>query len=112
MHIKVLNQWINKSFDMLLELLMDAFPNETRILSSHYKAKKKMNELGLGYENTHVCKCDCALFWKENVHLEKYSICNEPRYQMVEEKGKKVAHKVMRYFSITPHLKYLYTQEI
>ena len=92
----------------MLKLLKDAFPNGTRIPYSHYEAKKKMNELGLGYENIHVCMYDCALFWEENVHLEKCPICNEPRYQMVEEKGKKVAHKVMRYFSITPHLKCLY----
>ena len=93
---------------MLLELLKDVYLNGTRISSSHYKEKKKLNELGLGYENIHVCKYDCALFWKENAHLEKCPICNEPRYQMVEEKGKKVAHKVMRYFPIIPRLKCLY----
>ena len=87
MYIKVLNRWTNKSFDMLLELLNDAFSNGTRISSSHYETKKKLNELGLGYKNIHVCKYDCALFWKENAHLEKCPICNEPRYQMVEEKG-------------------------
>ena len=62
MHIKVLNRWTNKSYNMLLELLKEAFSNSTRIPSSHYKAKKKMNELGLGYENIHVCKHDCAIF--------------------------------------------------
>ena len=39
-HIKVLNRWKNKSFDMLLELLKDAFPNDTKIPSSHYEARK------------------------------------------------------------------------
>ena len=42
MHIKVFNRWMNKSFDMLLELLKDAFPNGTKIPSSHYEAKKKV----------------------------------------------------------------------
>ena len=62
MHIKVLNRWTNKSSNMLLELLKDAFPNDTKILSSHYEARKKLNDLGLGYENIHVCKHDYAIF--------------------------------------------------
>lgn len=108
MHIKVLNRWTNKSFDMLLELLKDAFPADTKIPSSHYEARKKLNDLGLGYENIHVCKHDCAIFWKENADLQNCPICKEPRYQMVGGKGKKVPHKVMRYFPLTPRLKRLY----
>ncbi|KAL6311243.1 hypothetical protein AAG906_026804 [Vitis piasezkii] len=50
MHIKVLNRWSNKSFDMLLELLLD----------------KMLRDFGLGYDSIHACKYDCALFWKEN----------------------------------------------
>ena len=38
MYIKGLNQWINKSFNMLLELLKEAFTNGTRIPSLHYEA--------------------------------------------------------------------------
>ena len=71
MHIKVLNRQTNKSFKILLELLKEVFPNGTRIPSWHYEAKKKMNELGLGYENVYVCKHDYAIFWKENASLEK-----------------------------------------
>ena len=80
---------------MLLELLKDAFPNDTKIPSSHYEARKKLNDLGLGYENIHVCKHDYAIFWKENANLQNYPICKEPRCQMIDEKGKKVPHKVM-----------------
>ena len=54
MHIKVLNRWMNKSFDMLLELLKDSFSNDTKIPSSYYEARKKLNDLGLRYENIHV----------------------------------------------------------
>ena len=38
MHIKVLNSWSNKSFDMLLELLKAAFLMVTTIPSSFYEA--------------------------------------------------------------------------
>ena len=109
MHIKVLNRWTNKSFDMLFELLKDAFLNDTKIPSSYYEARKKLNDLGLGYKNIYVCKHDCAIFWRENVNLQNCPLCKKPRYQMVGGKGKKVPHKVMRYFSLTPHLKRLYT---
>ena len=108
MHIKVLNQWMNKSFDILLKLLKDIFPNDTKILSSHYEARKKLNDLGLGYENIYVCKHDCAIFWKENTNLQNCPICKEPRYQKVGGKGKKVSHKVIQYFLLTSYLKWLY----
>ena len=107
-HIKVLNRWMNKSFDMLLELLKNAFSNDTKIPSSHYEARKKLNDLGLGSENIHVCKYDCAIFWKKNANLQNCSIYKEPRYQMVGGKGKKVPHKVIRYLLLTPRLKWLY----
>ena len=78
--------------------MKEAFSNGTRIPSSHNEAKKKMNELGLSYENIHVCKHDCVIFWKENASLEKCPVCNESRYQVVGDKGKRIPHKVMRYF--------------
>ena len=42
MHIKVLNGWSNKSFDMLLELLLDAFLDDTSLPKSHYDVKKML----------------------------------------------------------------------
>ncbi|KAI3469973.1 hypothetical protein Pfo_026636 [Paulownia fortunei] len=66
MHVKVLNGWSNKSFNMLLQLLREAFPKPNAIPSSHYKAKKMLRELGLGYESIHACKNDCILFWDEH----------------------------------------------
>ena len=55
MHIKVLNGWTNKSFDMLLEWLKKAFPMDASIPSSYYEAKKKLHDLGLGYDLIHAC---------------------------------------------------------
>ena len=62
MHIKVLNGWSNKSFDMLLELLKSAFSTDASIPSSYYEAKKKLRDLGLGYDLIHACKYDCILY--------------------------------------------------
>ena len=41
-----LNNWNSKSFDMLLELLKDAFPIDIFIPKSFYEAKRKVCDLG------------------------------------------------------------------
>ena len=81
MHIKVLNGWCNKSFDILLELLLDAFPNGASIKKSHYGVKKMLRDFSLGYDSIHTCKYGCALFWKKNEKLHNCPVCGEPRYK-------------------------------
>ncbi|KAA0048107.1 uncharacterized protein E6C27_scaffold385G001860 [Cucumis melo var. makuwa] len=82
MHVKVLNGWSNKSFDILLELLRAAFPIcSSTIPSSFYEAKRKLRDLGLGYETIHACKYDCVLYCKEFADLQHYPTCGEPRYK-------------------------------
>ncbi|KAK1422943.1 hypothetical protein QVD17_18233 [Tagetes erecta] len=108
MHIKVKNKWTNSSFDELLELLQSSHPEGNKIPPSHYVAKKTLKKIGLGYESIHVCKNDCALFWKEHRLLQNCPVCNESRWVDTNTKGKKVAHKVLRYFRLTPRLRRLY----
>ena len=48
---------------MLLEILKRVFPMcSTTISSSFYEAKRKLCDLGLGYETIHACKYDCLLY--------------------------------------------------
>ncbi|KAK9209186.1 hypothetical protein WN944_001550 [Citrus x changshan-huyou] len=108
MHIKVLNRWSNKSFDMLLQILEKAFPACANIPASHYNAKKMLRDLGLGYETIHVCKYDCALFWKEHEGRDHCPECGESRYKNNDGKGKKVMQKVLCYFPLKPRLKRLF----
>ncbi|XP_028110420.1 uncharacterized protein LOC114308923 [Camellia sinensis] len=109
LHIKVLNKWSNKSFDMLLGILKDLLPeSDQKVPWTLYEAKKFLRDLGLGYVPIHACKYDCALFWKENANLENCSICKEPRYKLNDGKGKKIPHKILRYFPLTPRLQRLY----
>ena len=103
MHIKVLNRWSNKSFGMLLELLLDAFPDGANIPKSHYDAKKMLRDFGLGYDSIHACKNDCALFWKENETFHNCPVCNESRY-----KNGKIPQKVLRHFPLKPRLQRLF----
>ncbi|KAL5573309.1 hypothetical protein UlMin_022906 [Ulmus minor] len=109
MHLKVLNKWTNKSFDELLKLLKLAFP-KIDLVESHYEAKKLMKKMGLGYSSIHVCKNDCALFWKENSLKDTCPVCSESRWKLQSGKrsGKKVPHKVLRYFPVGPRLKRLF----
>ncbi|KAL6347000.1 hypothetical protein AAG906_012251 [Vitis piasezkii] len=86
MHIKVLNRWSDKSFDMLLQVLVDAFPERSNIPKTYYDTKKMLRDLGLGYDSIHACKYDCALFWNENETLDKCPVCDEPQYKFCNGK--------------------------
>ncbi|KAL0536331.1 hypothetical protein IC582_025275 [Cucumis melo] len=108
MHIKVLNCWSDKSFDMLLELLNEAFPNSVKLPASYNEAKKRLRDLGMGYESIHVCKFNCALFWKDYASLDKCPHCGESRYRLNDRKGKQIPHKVLRYFPLKTRLQRLF----
>ncbi|XP_028084013.1 uncharacterized protein LOC114285184 [Camellia sinensis] len=109
LHVKVLNKWSNKSFDMLLGVLKDVLlESDQRVPWTLYEAKKFLHDLGLGCVPIHACKYDCALFWKENANLENYPICKEPRYKLNDGKGKMIPHKILRHFPLTPRLQRLY----
>ncbi|KAL5760152.1 hypothetical protein ACOSQ2_018990 [Xanthoceras sorbifolium] len=107
MHLKVLNQWTNKSMDMILDLLKSTFPKGTNIPGLTYDAKKMLKDLGLGYEVIHACKYDCALFWKEHELCDRCPHCNEPHYKFNNGK-KKVSQKVLRYFPLKQRLQRLF----
>ena len=109
MHLKVMNKWTNKSFDELLKLLKLAFP-KMDLVDAYYEAKKLMMKMGLGYSSIHVCKNDCALFWKENSLKDTCPVCSESRWKLQSGKrsGKNVPHKVLRYFPVGPRLKRLF----
>ena len=77
-HLKVLNKWTNNSFDELLKFLKLAFP-KIDLVDSHYKAKKLMMKMSFVYRSIHVCKNDCALFWKENSLKESCPVFSESR---------------------------------
>ena len=53
--LKTLCGWTNKSFTMLLQVLMDMLPSGAKLPKDHYEAKKIVRDLGLGYENIHAC---------------------------------------------------------
>ena len=83
MHIKVLKDWSNKSFDMMLDLKKSVFPMcGTNVPSSFYESKRKLHDLGLGYETIHACKYNYILYWKEFEDLQFCPTCGESRYKV------------------------------
>jgi hypothetical protein len=53
-----------------------------------------LSEVGLGYETIHVCKFDCALFWRDPKDSTHCPICGFSRW--TDPNG----IKVLRYFTI------------
>nr|XP_027108997.1 uncharacterized protein LOC113728834 [Coffea arabica] len=64
LHLKCLGKLSNKIFDMLLDLLKEAFPDAMDGLpKSYYEVEKLMKELGLGYDKYDACPNDCHMRW-------------------------------------------------
>ncbi|KAL7198155.1 hypothetical protein ACSBR2_020639 [Camellia fascicularis] len=109
LHIKVYNKWSNKSFDIVMQVFKDILPKcDETVPWTLYEAKKFLRELGLGYKAIHAWENDCILFWKDNAKLENCPTCKESRYRFNNDSGKKIPHKILRYFPLTPRLKRLY----
>lgn len=108
MHIKCINGWSDKSFNMLLELLTYTFPLCEKLPVSNYQAKKIVKDLGLHYEKIDACKNDCMIYYKELVNASHCPTCKVSRWKVNNGKGKKIPWKVMRYFPLTPRLQRLF----
>ena len=113
LHLKVRGKIPISVFDQILKLLKFSFPKENKIPSTYYECKKRLQKLGLGYESIHVCQHDCCLFYKEHSTKDVCPICKSSRWISSENSdGKKVPHKVMRYFPLTPRLRRLYSSRL
>lgn len=109
LHLKVLNNWCDNSFDSLLKLERQGYG--ANLPTSYYEAKKLIKDLGLDYCKIDACKNDCILYWKEYENLNKCPTCDLSRWKVEKEsssKGVKVPRKVLRYFPLKPRLQRLY----
>nr|XP_027067486.1 uncharacterized protein LOC113693107 [Coffea arabica] len=81
LHLKCLGKLSNKIFDMLLDLLKEAFPDAMDGLpKSYYEAEKLMKELGLGYDKYDACPNDCTLYWGVDARRKHCETCKESRW--------------------------------
>ncbi|GFS41714.1 ribosomal RNA processing Brix domain protein [Actinidia rufa] len=107
-NIKVTSHWTNKSFNLFLKFQSRLLPKGNLVPKSTYEARKILSDLGLSYELIDACINDCVLFWKENAMLDRCPRCNVSRYKINCDKGKKIPHKILRYFPLTPRLRRLF----
>ncbi|XP_066396232.1 uncharacterized protein [Miscanthus floridulus] len=90
-------------------LLSSGYP-QSELPKSYDEAKKYLGELGLGFENIHVCKNNCVLFWKRYYKENVCPVCKASRWQ--DETGnKRVPHKVLRHFPLLPRLKRIFASK-
>ncbi|XP_042939329.1 uncharacterized protein LOC122274348 [Carya illinoinensis] len=107
LHIKSIGGWTVKSFDMVIKLLQEAFP-EASFPDSYNDARRLERGLGFSYEKIHVCPNDCVLFWKENASLNECPKCKASRWEQSTIHQRRLPKKVLRYFPLKPRLQMLY----
>ncbi|XP_066358199.1 uncharacterized protein [Miscanthus floridulus] len=81
----------NTAFSTMLKLLSSGYP-QSELPKSYDEAKKYLGELGLGFENIHVCKNNCVLFRKRYYKENVCPVCKASRWQD-ETRNKRVPHK-------------------
>jgi hypothetical protein len=80
LYIKSRYRISNAGFSTMMNLISSgSFKSE--LSNSYAEAKKYLRELGLGYENIHVCKNNCVLF--RDSKTSKYAKLNVPSMQGV-----------------------------
>ncbi|XP_058755972.1 uncharacterized protein LOC131629194 [Vicia villosa] len=113
-NLKAINNWTDKSFTELLELLKEMLPDENTLPHRTYEAKKILCPMGIEYKKIHACPNDCVLYWKENEGLDNCPKCMVSRYK---KKGDDEGHeqitkgppaKVLWYLPIIPRFKRLF----
>ena len=109
-NLKVVHGWLEASLNELLFLLKNKIlPSNNYLPCSTYEAKKKIQEMGLQYDNIHACPNDFILYRGDNATLEQCPICKEGRWK---KENSKVPHKVLRHCPLLPRLIRQYRYEI
>ena len=68
-----------------------------------------MKPLGLRYKKINMYLNFYVLYYLENAELTEYRTCGHTHYKPITDREKSlVAHKKIRYFSITPRLQMLF----
>ena len=108
LHLKLVNGWSNKSFDMLLQFLKEILPSDAHVPKSYFESKKIIRDLGMKYKKIDVCKNDCVLFWNDLKDTEDCPICRLHRFQFNDQEEKKIPQKILCYFPLKPRLQRLF----
>jgi hypothetical protein len=79
------------------------------VKDNFYAVKFMIKSLSLRYQKTNMFPNFCMLYYLENVELSKCITCEHSCDKPRTSRGRTlVAHKNLRYFSITPKLQWLF----
>nr|XP_023870348.1 uncharacterized protein LOC111982961 [Quercus suber] len=81
--LKTLCGWTNKSFTMLLQVLMDMLPSNAKLPKDHYEAKKIY--LGLDYEKIHACPNNYDRVMRYPADLDAWKMFDNKHLQFSSE---------------------------
>ena len=95
----------NTTFNAILKMLSSAFP-DSNLPSTYDDANKYLRELGLGYDEIHVCENNYVLLRKTYANMDACPKCNKSRWE--DKDGKRVPRKVLRHFPLIPRLKRMF----
>ncbi|WVY94595.1 hypothetical protein V8G54_033683 [Vigna mungo] len=113
--LKASNEWTDKSFTELLELLKEMLPENNTLPFRNYEAKKVLCPMGLEYQKIHACPNDCVLYIKEFASLKYCPTCGLSRFKKKsdkntgEEGNDGAPGKVMCYLPIIPRFKRMFS---
>ncbi|XP_026384558.1 uncharacterized protein LOC113280117 [Papaver somniferum] len=119
LHIKCQGGLSIKWFNVLLNLLIKAFP-DAKLPRNFYEARKTISNLGHRYTKIDACPNDCMLYWKDDADRNDCRVCGVSRWKTVSSntnngsenrrtpKGKKIPEKKLRYFNLKPRLQKLF----
>jgi hypothetical protein len=104
---------VDRSFDLLVDLLVDALPKDSTLPRNFHEAKKLVKSVGVGYTNIHACESDCILLWNEHENSDSWPKCKVSRCKSNKKSldGKceyKVPMKVLRYFPVKKRFQILF----
>jgi len=115
-NLKALNDWIDKSFTELLQLLKEMLPQSNTLLDRMCDAKKILCPMGMKYEDIHACLNDCILYRKEFAELRSCPKCGLSRYKIKDGDKENIDEvtkhdppsKVVWYLPIIPRFKCMF----
>jgi hypothetical protein len=80
LYVKSYSRITNRAFDLIMQLLCAALP-WVNFPKSYADAKSVLSEVGLGYQNIHVCKFNCSLFWGDHEKDTHCHVCDFSRWK-------------------------------
>jgi len=97
------------SYNRIVEWARSILPEGNRLKEYFYTAKSIIKPLSLRYQKINMCLNFCMLYYLETIDLSECRTCGHAWYKPRTGRGRTfIAHKKLRYLSITLRLQRLY----